>query len=58
MAQVWESNEFVVVAVVSTCLESLLQLATRVDLLVLLWLSRIILSKVKVLGGDFVPMDG
>jgi hypothetical protein len=35
----------------STCLELLLQLAARVYLLVLVWLSEIILSKVNVLGG-------
>jgi hypothetical protein len=35
----------------STCLELLLQLAARVYLLVLVWLSRIILSKVKGARG-------
>ena len=42
----------------STYIEVLLQLGARVYLLVLVWLSGIILSKVKVLGGGFVPMDG
>jgi hypothetical protein len=35
----------------STCLELLLQLAARVYLLVLVWLSRIIMSKVKGARG-------
>jgi hypothetical protein len=34
----------------STCLKLLLHLAARIYLLVLVWISRIILSKVKVLG--------
>jgi hypothetical protein len=36
----------------STCLELLLQLTSRVYLLVLVWLSRIILSKVKGVRGQ------
>jgi hypothetical protein len=43
----------------STCLELLLQLATRVYLLVIMLLPKsFYLAKVMVLGGGYVPMVG